>query len=143
MLLEIKLIKSSTKRMVCCGSSEVPLANQTVYISCHRERTSQCLFRKGEAVARLLVLGSDWVELMSEPGAVFSCYQPGSRWAAVGSCYIALSKADSFFGDSVYMRCGDLIISLTTKFSIAQIIRKQNDQVGHFGNPIPCVRNRF
>ena len=101
-----KFIKSSTKRMVCGGSSEVPLANQSIYISGHRERISQCLFRKGETVARLLVLGSDWVELMTKTGSIFSGYQAGPGGAAVGCSNIALSKTDTLFGDPVDMRCG-------------------------------------
>ena len=40
-----KLIESTAKGMIGSRSTKVPFADQTIYVSCHRERISQCLFR--------------------------------------------------------------------------------------------------
>ena len=77
---------------------------------------------------------------MTKSGPVFSGYQAGPGGVAVWCSYIALGEAYSFLGDTVDMWSGDFFITLTTELSIAQIIRKKDDQVWHFGNPFTCER---
>ena len=114
-----KLIKSTTEWMIGSGSSKMPFSNQTIYIACQLEGVGNRFLRQRESEARFLIFGTCGMEFMPEAGSVFSGYQTGSGGATVRCSHIALSEAHSVFGYSVYMRCGDLIISLALKFSIA------------------------
>ena len=73
---------------------------------------------------------------MPEAGPVLPGQEPGARRTAVGSGHVTGGEANSFLGDPVDVRGWDFLVPLTTKFSISQIVRQEDDQVGHFGNPI-------
>jgi len=101
------------------------------------------MVRQREAEARFLIFGTGGIEFMPEAGSILSGEKASPGRAAVGGGDIALAKPYTLFCNVVDVGCGYLLIPLASQLSISEVISQKNDEVGHLGNPILSIRNRF
>jgi hypothetical protein len=99
--------------------------------------------RQRESEARFLIFGTCGIEFMSEAGSILSGKKASPGRAAVGGGDIALAEPYTLFCNVVDVGCGYLLIPLASQLSISEIICQKNDEVGHLGNSITSMRNKF
>jgi hypothetical protein len=126
-----ELIEPPAERMIGCRSPEVPLPNDAIDVACHGEGVGKGLLGERKSEARFFVLGSGGIEFMAEPGPVFSSQKPGPGRAAIGSRNVSLGETSSSLRDPIDVRSRNFLVSLTSKFSVAQVVSQKDDQVGH------------
>jgi hypothetical protein len=90
--------------------------------------------------AGVFIHGADRVELMPKSSAVAPREQSRTRGTAVWRCNVTRCEANTCSGNSIDVRCWDLAVPLTAQFAISQIIREQNDHVGHTRHPVGSAR---
>lgn len=86
-----------------------------------------------ETNIRVLVERSDRIELIAESHRNPTGKKASTRRAAIGPRNIAIGKTHSICRDPINVRRGDFRIPLTTEFPIAEIIGKEDDDVGLIG----------
>jgi len=121
----VKIIKATTDRIEFGGAAEVPFPEHARDVACIDEFISNRSFPDRQSGFRILVLGSDGIELIAETSLIAACHESSPRGATEGCCDVTLSESNAVPCQRIDIRCRDLWIALAPELTITQVIRDE------------------
>ena len=126
----IEVIEPIVNGIEVFSGTQMPFANDGGLVATISKVFSHCGLGTRKPVLRTALNVWHHVEIISEAMLIASSHQSRSRWATDRRGDVAGGETNSVRGDRIDVRSGDFVVPLATKFSVAEVIGEEHDDVG-------------